>query len=158
MKEPQFETLEAELRSLLPAEPPAELVERLMAARPLPVKAPNVRHRAPRFTWGDVLHWLMPATAVAALVIGGVVLLMPAAPKSPAGVASVRSAPEETVEIDRQLLASYDAIAQLASGEPVRFHCQEWDEKVTVRDPVRGIAIERRIPRLEVTPVSLETY
>ncbi len=160
MNDPEFETLETELRSLSPADPPPELLERLVAARPRPVlaTAPDVTGREPGFSWADVLNWLMPATTVAALVIGGLVLLAPHRGKAPAGVASAPSAPEETVEIDRQLLASYDAIAQLASGEPVRFHCQEWDEKVTVRDPVRGIAIERRIPRLEVTPVSLETY
>ena len=158
MNHPELESFETELRSLSPAQPPAELLERLAARRPVPAQVLKAQAGAPGRTWVDVLNWFMPATAVAALVIGGLVLMAPHTGKSPAGVAAVPSAPEETVEIDRELLASYDAIAQLASGEPVRFHCREWDEKVTVRDPARGIAIERRIPRLEVTPVSLETY
>ncbi len=158
MKDPELESLETELRSLSPAQPPPELVERLMAARPTPSEAPNARPARPRMTWADVLNWFVPATAVGALVIGGFVLLTLRAPQTPGSLTTAASAPHESVEIDRQLLVSYDAIAELATGEPVRFHCREWDEKVVVRDPARGIAIERRIPRLEVTPVSFETY
>ena len=56
------------------------------------------------------------------------------------------------------MVASFDAVARLPGGEPVRFRCREWADDVVVRDPARGIVIERRTPRLEVVPVSIETY
>jgi hypothetical protein len=173
MNDLEFEPFEAELRSLSPARPPAELMERLVAARPLSSTGPRTQTDAPRANAGRdssvsglswLLGWLMPAGAVGALVIGGLVLLTRPATDSLTTASSEgrnpgrSERPEKSVEINRELLASYDAIAQLASGEPVRFHCREWDEKVVFRDPARGIAVERRIPRVEVTPVSLETY
>jgi hypothetical protein len=64
----------------------------------------------------------------------------------------------DEIEIDRQLVALFDAVAQLPSGQSVRFRCREWADEVVVRDPARGLVIERRAPRLEVVPVSFETY
>jgi hypothetical protein len=161
MNDPEFDAFEAELRAISPAAPPQELVEKLMAARSS-VKVPAAPVQEPEPGLGTGLHalwrWLIPATAVAALAVAGTVLLVRAPVKPAPGLAVSEPAPQETIEIDRQLLLAYDTVAELASGEPVRFHCREWEETVTVRDPVRGIAIERRTPRLEVTPVRLETY
>ena len=161
MKEPEFNAFEAELRALSPAAPPQELLEKLMAARSV-VKLPAAPGPELEPGLGTGLkalwRWLIPAAAVAALALAGTVLLVRAPVKPAPGMAVNEAAPQETIEIDRRLLLAYDAVAELASGEPVRFHCQEWEETVTVRDPVRGIAIERRAPRLEVTPVRLETY
>ena len=64
----------------------------------------------------------------------------------------------DKVEIDRQLVADFDAIARLPSGEPVRFRCQQWMDKVWLRDSAAGLVIERTTPRLEIVPVRFETY
>jgi hypothetical protein len=64
----------------------------------------------------------------------------------------------DDVEFDQQLVASFDAVARLPSGQPVRFRCREWSDEVVLRDSVSGIVIEQRTPRLEVVPVSFETY
>jgi hypothetical protein len=64
----------------------------------------------------------------------------------------------DDVEIDRRLVAAYDAVAQLPGGEPVRFHCREWADNVVLRDQVRGVVIEQRTPRMEIVPVRIETY
>ena len=64
----------------------------------------------------------------------------------------------DKVEIDRQLVAGFDAIARLPSGEPIRFRCQQWMDKVRLRDSGAGLVIERTTPRLEIVPVRFETY
>jgi len=64
----------------------------------------------------------------------------------------------DDVEIDQRLVSSFDAVAQLPSGLPVRFRCREWADEVVLRDTARGIVIEQRAPRLEVVPVSFEMY
>jgi hypothetical protein len=64
----------------------------------------------------------------------------------------------DEVVIDRKLLASFDTVANLPDGEPVRFRCREWVDAVTLRDSGRGVEVEQRTPRLEVVPVSFETY
>ncbi|HEY9175623.1 MAG TPA: hypothetical protein VI136_25370, partial [Verrucomicrobiae bacterium] len=75
-------------------------------------------------------------------------------------IAAAESPPmkADQVEIDRKLLASFDAVASLPDGEPVRFRCREWVDAVTLRDSDRGVEITHRTPRLEVVPVSFETY
>jgi hypothetical protein len=64
----------------------------------------------------------------------------------------------EEIEIGRTLLATFDAVAELPSGEPVRFRCQQWADTTMFRDRARGINVEQSTPRLEVVPVSLDTY
>jgi hypothetical protein len=64
----------------------------------------------------------------------------------------------DDVEFDQQLVAAFDAVARLPGGQPVRFRCREWADAVVLRDSARGIVIEQRTPRLEVVPVSFETY
>jgi hypothetical protein len=64
----------------------------------------------------------------------------------------------DNVELDQQLVASFDAVARLPSGQPVRFRCREWADAVVMRDSASGIVVEQRTPRLEVVPVSFETY
>jgi anti-sigma-K factor RskA len=159
MNDHELESFEAELRALKPAPPPPELLARLETASPIkeltpPRPALRARWQAPNF-W----RWFAPATAVVALALAfGIGRWQHGpAPKQAATPPQVPASPD-VVEIDRQLVASYDAIAEVSGGIPVRFHCQEWEDKVFFRDPLRGIAIERRTPRLEVVPVSLETY
>jgi len=161
MNDRELESFEAELRALKPALPPAELLARLEAARPRPQPLRAQAPRRARWQMPKTWRWLAPATAVAVVVLAFAVIQRQqsgsGAPEETAKAPQPRPAPD-VVEIDRQLIAAYDAIAELSSGVPVRFHCQEWEDKVVFRDPRRGIAIERRTPRLEVVPVSLETY
>jgi hypothetical protein len=62
------------------------------------------------------------------------------------------------IEFDRRFVASFDAVGQLPDGQPVRFHVREWSDGVVVTDPASGLVIERNTPRLEVVPVSFDTY
>ena len=64
----------------------------------------------------------------------------------------------DNVEIDRQLVTSFDTVTQLPNGEPVRLQCREWLDAVVLRDSARGVVIERQVPRFEVVPVRFETY
>jgi hypothetical protein len=169
------EVFEAELRKLRPARPPAELMARLMEAnpavweqraavsghdRPAAVPQPSTRNSQP--LWSLLLRWLVPAGAMAA-VMAALLVWWPHS-RQPAEQARMVLAPEKAafnsdeVEIDRQLVALFDAVAQLPSGQPVRFRCRQWNDEVVLRDAKEGLVIERRTPRLEVVPVSLEIY
>jgi hypothetical protein len=64
----------------------------------------------------------------------------------------------DDVQIDEQLVSTFDAVAPLPSGEPVRFRCRQWLDEVVLRDSKRGVEVTRRVPRVEVVPVSFETY
>ncbi len=154
---------EAELRRLKPARPPGDFMARLAAAPPIPA-APA----APRFglRWNAPAWWwfrrLAPVAASAALIVALTVShwaksSAPAPPRSALTSTPPIFKPGD-VEIDRQLVAAYDAVASLPDGEPVRLLCREWRDQVTLRDPARGIVIERQTPRLEVVPVRFETY
>jgi len=158
------ENFEAELRRLKPATPPTDFMARLAAiSPPTPERAET---RAPQVSvadaWRQIFRWLVPATAgvgllVAALVWAG---LKPASQMSgsrPQAAAKPALKPDD-VQIDRQLVAAYDAVAQLPGGEPVRFRCQQWMDEVVLRDSARGVQIEQRTPRFEVVAAKLETY
>jgi hypothetical protein len=64
----------------------------------------------------------------------------------------------DDVRIDQQLVSTFDAVALLPTGEPVRFRCREWMDEVVLRDSRRGVEVARRVPRVEVVPVRFETY
>ena len=163
MNEFEPELLETELHRLKPAPPPEEFMER--CADKL---AAGVRHRtispvaARHYTaWGRLLRWLAPVTAAA--VIATLFSIKPStkftkvpAPSLPAPEGETMNA--DDVEIVQELVATFDAVAHLPSGEPVRFRCSEWIDDVVLRDSTRGILIQNRVPRLEVEPVSFEIY
>ena len=156
MSDCDHELFEAELRKLAPAPPPAELMAKLAAAIPQPSTL------SPQPSWHLLLRWLVPATAATALAAALLVWWS----SNPGGqrrgrpaVALLQTASKaDNIEIDRQLVAAFDAVARLPDGQPVRFRCREWADAVVLRDPARGLVIESRTPRLEVVPVSLETY
>lgn len=163
MNDSEQQLFEGELRRLAPASPPAGLMAKLAEARVESNVAPLLRRSAldPQLFW-RLLRWLAPAAALGA---AAVVLLVwaPFHPESqrranPPLVPSKSALKADGVEIDQQLVASFDAIARLPSGLPVRFRCREWADEVVLRDTARGIVIEQRAPRLEVVPVSFETY
>lgn len=105
------------------------------------------------------LRWLAPATVG---VLALAVLLWQLGRDNhrppPASVAAAPAFTADQVEINRQLLDSFEAVANLPDGEPVRLRCQQWVDAVTLRDSVRGVEVVRRMPRLEVVPVGYATY
>ncbi|HEY5914299.1 MAG TPA: hypothetical protein VJA21_27230 [Verrucomicrobiae bacterium] len=155
----QDHEFEQDLRRVRPAAPPAGTMQRLLAARaarqsPRPSVAPRTAF------WPLLLRWLVPATAVliAAFVVGR--LYLPRDPAPPrqnlADVAPVVTA--DNVELDQELVRSFDTVALLPGGEPVRFRCREWRDEVILRGKDRSVVIEQRTPRIEVIPVRFETY
>jgi hypothetical protein len=163
MNEHENFRLEAELSQLRPAKLPENLVERLAAGRPnVSMQISEHPSRAPQASdWGRLLRWLVPATAAVACLV--VLVLLVSAPKTrkpelAAGIPAPSGLEADTVEIDRRLIAAFDAVATLPSGEPVRVLCREWMDEVVLRDTARGVSIEQRAPRFEVVPVSFETF
>ena len=105
------------------------------------------------------MRWLLPASAAAAIMV----VALRQSPKPPTvTVDKTKSDPSglraDDVQFEQNLVASFDAVAQMPNGDPVRFRCREWSDGMTLRDSSRGIVVEQRTPRLEVTPISFETY
>jgi len=155
---------EAELREIKAARLPEDFRSRLLAAAP-PTKACPVRRPWPApvaLGWQRVRRFFIPAAVAAALTV--VVWrhgsqMNKAARKvqnvSPA-VATVPRA--DDVQIAQDLVSSFDTVATLPTGEPVRFQCQRWVDKVTFTDKSRGLVLEERRPRVEIVPVRFEIY
>lgn len=162
MNDRDQELFEAELRKLPPARPPADLMRKLAAANQ--VSQPPLRQsRSPAITsWWRLLRWLAPAAAVGAAALAFLVWrpvaperALPRETRAPAVQPALKA---DDVEFDQRLVASFDAVARLPSGQPVRFRCLEWSDALVLRDSARGLVIEQRAPRLEVVPVAFETY
>jgi hypothetical protein len=167
------ELFETELKRLKPARAPEELMGRLVAvglARTnlVETRSGTSRERtlakagAPNgFGW---LRWLVPATALAgAVCLVALVLSRDAThavkpSKDSVKISAVAPLKADDVQIDRHLLASFDAVARLPDGAPLRVRCREWADKVVVVDSGNGVVIERTQPRLEVVPVNFEIY
>jgi len=165
MKDSEFEEFEAELRKLHPAQLPESVSSRLaeIGARPQ-IKGPRTtrerssgaRARIPQWLW-----WLTPATAAA--IVG---LFAWNHSKGPPGISNSLATPApstarlraDDIRVDQELVSSFDAIAELPDGEPVRFRFQEWLDQVVVRDSRNGVVIRQQRPRVEVIPVRFETY
>ncbi len=163
MNEFETEQIETELKQLKPAPPPENFI-----ARCTEVLSPNIHYRrmgpvgAPaRVTPLRLFRWLAPITAAAALTVLFFIKHFNTFTKVPPPT-NPRQAGQpmkaDNVEIVQQLVATFDAVAHLPSGEPVRFRCSEWFDDVVLRDSSQGISIQHRVPRLEVEPVRFETY
>jgi hypothetical protein len=174
----ELERLEAQLRSLSPAPLPADFRQRLKTETPALVAerraqttlaaptaqsgrtaASEIVHASEAPSWASrvrlVVRWLVPATVALAL---GAVIWRANLPTPRAPEAASPPVKADDVQIDQQLVSTFDAVAQLPSGEPVRFRCREWMDEVVLRDSRRGVEVARRVPRLEVVPVRFETY
>jgi hypothetical protein len=112
------------------------------------------------------LRWLIPATAAALAVT---VVWHDSAPfaSRPSGSTSGLqksaglNAPllkADDVKIDQRLVSSFDAVARLPGGEPVRFRFENWMDQVVLSDKSRGLVVENRKPRVEVVAMGYETY
>jgi len=116
-------------------------------------------------------EWLLQLTrghatayGVAALLVLIVTsaILLNVGPHPESNGSQVVSAPHavraDDVEIDRQLVDAFDAVATMPDGEPVRVRFQQWMDEVVLRDNKHGVAIQQRTPRFEVIPVGFETF
>lgn len=158
------EQFEAELRRLRPALPPRSVLARTaaeLAALPAGV-AGGTQPAGPSWIRSMLLRWLVPAGVVTALCAGLYLKNQGTTPPMPGQARLAAARPPvlkaDKIEIDRQLVADFDAVAKLPSGEPVRFRCEQWMDKVQWRDSRKGLVVEQTTPRLEIVPVRFETY
>ena len=178
MDENELQRLEARLESIRPAPPPAGFLRRLKSETPAlvaerrahtPAATPSAQARDidapvpvsgldPVRCWAwvpSLVRLLLPATA---LVVVGAIIWRANLPAKPAPESRLTPVRADHVRIDQQLVSSFDTVAPLPSGEPVRFRCREWMDEVMLRDSRRGVEVTRRVPRVEVVPVRFETY
>ena len=161
MNEQDHELFEAELRRLKPARVPDELQARLPDLPPNGPAQTEIRRpaRAPATGWWRWLRWLSPATValLAVLVVvfkGG----NHRNPTPPAISTSIPALKADQVEIDQQLVGSFDTVAEMPDGEPVRMRVNQWMDEVTLRDSASGVEVVQRTPRVKVVPVSFAVY
>ena len=155
------DSFEAELRTLQPAQPDRESLRRIRAGLPGAVCIGRMERPATfPLSTARLMRWLLPASlavaACAALLAGHWGGFQK--PRQPAPIAATAPLKADHVEIDRQWLTDFDAIGTLPSGQPVRFRCEQWMEKVRIRDSSTGLVLERTAPRLEIVPVKLDVY
>jgi hypothetical protein len=157
------ERFEAELRQFKPAQPPPDFMGRLVDSRPAGRIQQTVKLSLASLVegWIPRLRWLAPAAAV--VLVAGVLtwrwntrIHEPSNPHP--GSSNGPAITADAVQIDHELVSTFDAVARLPGGEPVRFRCREWMDEVVLRDTARGVVIEQRTPRMEVVPVRFETY
>jgi hypothetical protein len=151
----ELDKLEAELRRIPPAAVPPNLMARLRAARlrAQPAEMPAARWSFPWAKW--FIHWRgLAAVAPAATILLLWVALRPAA-ESAENTSGIKA---NAVQVGHSLVASFDAVAQLPDGEPIRFRCRKWRDDVVVHDDAHGVFITQSTPRVEVVPVRFETY
>jgi hypothetical protein len=163
----ELEKFEQQLRRTKPAKPPELFAARLLAAElqvdqfsksalpgtPIPDYLRLLR---------QLLQWFIPATAVALVAVGLWRGRLPTTNRIAGSEASDPSGPPaltaNDVKIDQQLVSSFDAVAKLPSGEPVRFRCENWMDQVVLSDKSRGLIVENRQPRFEVVALGFDTY
>ena len=169
MTEREQQQFEAALRKTRPVTLPEELRSRLLAAAP-----PKKARSAPPWPALVVLGWLrvlrLAVPAAAAVLIAAAVISsnswkvgrgVPTAPgdaKSKTGAVAVAPLKADEVKIDQELVSSFDTLARLPSGEPVRFRCNQWLDEITLSNKAQGLVLQERTPRLEVVTVGFETY
>jgi hypothetical protein len=155
---------EAALRRTRPVKLPEELRSRLLAAAP-----PKKARSAPPWPALAVMGWLrvlrlaLPAAAVvlaAALVVwrNASTSKPTASTKSGAGILADAPLKADEVKIDEELVSSFDTVARLPGGEPVRFRCNQWLDEITLSNKAQGLVLQERTPRLEIVTVGFETY
>jgi hypothetical protein len=111
-----------------------------------------------------VLRLALPAAAV--FVIVAVVVWRnastpkPSATNAKPGSGMIAATPlkADEVKIDQELVSSFDTVARLPGGEPVRFRCNQWLDEITLSNKAQGLVLQERTPRLEILTVGFETY
>ena len=171
MNDHDLDLFEKELQALKPSRPPEEFVERLsksITEFAVPHSNPVLNHPSTsRFGFQTILaqlqfhlRWLAPATVIvlASIVVLRSDLLGLRLPSPGAASAPSPAMKADDVKIDSTLVSSYDAVANLPDGEPVRFRCEEWVDEVRLKDSSRGLVYSQKVPRVTVVPVRFETY
>lgn len=168
MTEHEQNQFEAGLRRIKPRELPEEFHARLRGLDlSVSALATEVRSTAPPSppVTELLLRWLLPAAAVILVTVAiwhGNRTLGPETVFGDdlQGVTVSETLPlrPDNIEIGKELVASFDAVATLPGGEPVRFRCQTWVDQVVVNDKSRGLFVENRTPRVVVVPVGFESY
>ena len=161
MNEQEQERYEAELRRTPPARLPEHFMARLLAAKPgaEPAWRTPLRPAPARPGWQVLWRWLAPAMAVAvAGLLVGRAHFNPASSAGKKPLAASYGLKADGVQVDQELVSSFDVVARLPGGEPVRFRCRKWRDQWVVTDKDRGVEIEQSNPRVEVVPVRFETY
>jgi hypothetical protein len=163
MNDRDQELFETELSRLRPARPPEDFMARLAATpQKLRAQAAQEAEAKAKTPLGRWFPWVAPLAAAAALVAALAVwhrfTPAPQLQPRPSVLSAKTSIKPDTLEIDRQLVASYGAVLQLPTGEPVRLLFREWRDDAILRDPSKRIVIEAQTPRLEVVSVSFDTY
>jgi hypothetical protein len=159
MMEEQQERFETELRRVTPASLPTDLMDRLRAAKTGSLGTPKLRRVFGSVDWSLWLRWLIAATpvAVAAIVFVRLELRLGTGPGKISSAASV-GIKANAIQVNHALVSSFDAVAELPGGEPVRFRCREWMDQMVMSDDSHGMVIKQSSPRVEVVPVRFETY
>ncbi len=167
MNDNELAKFEAELKRLRPARLPESLEARLLEAQPAPCQ-PVFRHKEPSpIGWfGGLNVWLRWLAPVAAAMVAGLWIWRGqlSGPESPGSSDVLPIAvfgpalKADDVQIDQQLISTFDAIGQLPSGEPVRVRCEEWVDDVTMRDIRTGLMVQKKTPRFEIVGVRYDTY
>lgn len=161
MTESEERHWESELRRAAPAPVPAELLEKLRkAAASSKRSAGHSLH--PFVVLRLVRGWYWAALSSLAIVV--CLLAFPALrgshskeiAHSPASGPAPARLP--VVLVDHALVSTYEAVAEMPGGLPVRFQCRKWMDKVEMRDAQGGLVVEQSTPRLEIVPKCLETY
>jgi hypothetical protein len=161
VNEEEQERFETELRRVAPASVSAELMARLRATktRPQPAGQPRLAGNSGFVVWFMELRWLVAATPVViAVVVFTWLELRPGDNSDTFTPANLPGIKATDVRVDHALVTSFEAVAELPGGEPVRFQCREWRDQVQMRDSSHGLTIEQSSPRIEVIPVRFETY
>jgi hypothetical protein len=161
MNERDPELFEAELCRLKPAPLPCDLQARLANVRPMGTAQAEIRRPSGASASGGWLwlRWLTPATVALLAVL--VVVFQGGTHRNPAPPAISAPAPAlkaDQVEIDQQLVGSFDTVAEMPDGEPVRMRVNQWMDEVTLRDSASGVEVVQRTPRIKVVPVSFTVY
>ena len=166
MTDHEQENFESLLRRTKPATPPEDFAARLLAAEPkagAAVESEPLVPQIPDFmrTLRGMLRWLIPATVAVFVTIVAWHGSSPdgSVTNSRTGVETASSLLKaDDVKIDQRLVSSFDAVARLPGGEPVRFRCENWMDQVVLSDKSRGLRVEDSKPRFEVVAMGFETY
>ena len=163
MTDHELDAFEQQLRQVKPAKLPEEFVTRLRTTEPKLVAILESKPVAPAFPeylrmLRMSLRWLIPATAMAVAVMLAWQGSQPSAQRPRGSGAAPATMKADDVKIDQRLVSSFDTVARLPGGEPVRFRCENWMDQIVLSDKSRGLVVENSRPRLEVVPVGFETY
>jgi hypothetical protein len=169
MNEEEQQRFEEQLGRFPPARLPEQLMARILAAKPCVQSRPKIQSRqlAGLPDWFRALRWLAPAAAAAVILVGVARHERTPArealePRHESGDVAARGAAApiraDDAEVDQKLESSYDVVAQLPSGVPIRFRVEKWRDEVVLQDTNRGLIVAQTMPRWEVAPVRFETY